>query len=142
MTKGNKYQSKQFCGGFVLKLTDFRLASLSPLYHGDSQDADLNKFTAPEVDLAARNSGLGYQPISDVWGVGLVLYFLATGGLCPFESFREANQLAVEDKLLGVLDRHGLHERLPMLHDLIERTIRVPQVSDFTVQLVSSLTDQ
>ena len=41
----------------------------------------------------------------------------------------QARDLAMEERLLGVLDVHGLHERLPMLHDLVERTIRIPAVS-------------
>ena len=51
---------------------------------------DSHRFSAPEVDLGSRNSGTEYYPYSDVWSTGLVMYYIATGGQCPFESHRQA----------------------------------------------------
>jgi len=110
-----------------LKLCDFKLSSLASL----SREANLDKWSAPEVEANYKIlGGPGYQLISDSWSLGLVLYYIATNGQCPFDSHRQAQQ-AVMDVSSGLvrqcLEKHGLQTRFPMLYDLIERLIRPVQ---------------
>ena len=110
-----------------LKLCDFKFTSLASL----SREANLDKWSAPEVEANYKIlGGPGYQLISDSWSLGLVLYYIATNGQCPFDSHRQAQQ-AVMDVSSGLvrqcLEKHGLQTRLPMLYDLIERLIRPVQ---------------
>ena len=111
----------------LLKVCDFKLASLASL----SREANLDKWTAPEVEANYKIlGGPGYQLISDSWSLGLVLYFIATNGQCPFDSHRQAQQAVIDISsglLRQCLEKHGLHTRMPMLYDLIERLIRPVQ---------------
>jgi hypothetical protein len=124
VSRGEKFQGRQITGGFVLKLTGFRRAALA----GVGLDGELDQWTAPEVsdtESRAKGGDNNYLPASDVWSLGLVLYFVASGGQCPFESFRQARESILEAKLRKeCLEKHGLQRKSPILFDLIERMIR------------------
>jgi len=122
---GNRDREKyNNTNNILLKLCDFKLTALASL----SREANLDKWTAPEVEANYKIlGGPGYQLISDSWSLGLVLYFIATNGQCPFDSHRQAQQAVIDISsglLRQCLEKHGLHTRLPMLYDLIERLIR------------------
>jgi serine/threonine protein kinase len=125
---GGSYQTRQFGPGLVLKLTDFRLSSLGNASgYTDPKGMELDKFTAPEVDSVMKNTGVGYFPFSDYWSLALVIYFISTGGSCPIESHHHAKDLmsSGDEETRKVLEKHCLHERAPMVHDLVERLLRI-----------------
>ena len=119
--------SRQFSRGLVLKYANFTPVALLPLCAADGpvtlQEPD--RWCAPEVDRDARRNGQRFQACSDVWSLGLTIYYIASGGQLPFESFKQACDAAVNpDYRRQCLEKHGLHQRLPMLHDLVERLVR------------------
>ena len=142
VTRPFRFQRDLLLGQFSLKLTDFRLASLGNLYNSGPSGADLelDRYSAPEVRTAMRNTGLGFEQSGDVWGLGAVLHYLSTGSPLVASSRELQPPLiptspsnsgpAAEDReqqlFRQLLQRHQLHERSPVLYDLIERTIRPP----------------
>lgn len=78
-----------------------------------------------------RNSGAGYDCGSDVWSLGLLAYYLGTGGRTLVGQTRElqppgstgANTTPdhLQQHYRQLAQRHGLHERWPLLHDLVVR---------------------
>jgi serine/threonine protein kinase len=121
VTRGERYQTNASGSGHILKLTDFKLSSLAII----SQENDLDKWSAPEVTIESKNRGVGFQALSDAWSIGLVLYFIGTGGQCLFDSHKSAREAIIDnDKRRQYLEKNGLHERNPVLYDLIERLIR------------------
>lgn len=121
VTRGERYQTNASGLGHILKLTDFKLSSLAII----SQENDLDKWSAPEVTIESKNRGVGFQALSDAWSIGLVLYYIGTGGQCLFDSHKSAREAIIDnDKRRQYLEKNGLHERNPVLYDLIERLIR------------------
>ena len=128
----DKYQSRQFSRGLVLKFANFTPAALLPLcalpgentLHG----SELDRWCAPEVDAESRRTTAGaarFQASSDVWSLGLTFYYLATGGQLPFDSHQQACDAAGNpDYRRACMEKHGLQERAPMLYDLVERLVR------------------
>lgn len=124
----DKYQSRQFARGLQLKYANFTPIALLPLCaaaENPLQAVELDKWVAPEVDPDTRKHGVRFQASSDVWSLGLTIYYLATGGQLPFDSFKQACDAAANpDYRRSCLEKHGLQERAPMLYDLIERLVR------------------
>ena len=135
VTKGDRYQSHQFSGGRTLKLCDFLLSDNQPPIN-DMQSFSLlsrmnekDKFAAPEHESEIRsfngNVTPSFFPQSDVWSLGCILYYIGTNGQFLFESHRQARDAIMDaDARLGLLGKHGLQDRSPMLYDLIERMMR------------------
>lgn len=85
-----------------------------------------DKWLAPEVGEGNGNHQQ-LMPASDIWALGLLLFYLATGGHLPFESQAQARDARSQPDLRKTcLERHGVHTRFPMLYDLIERMLRTP----------------
>ena len=124
----DKYQSRQFARGLQLKYANFTPVALLPLCTASENpllSVDLDKWVAPEVDADTRKHGVRFQASSDVWSLGLTIYYLATGGQLPFDSFKQACDAAANpDYRRACLEKHNLQERAPMLYDLIERLVR------------------
>jgi serine/threonine protein kinase len=119
--RGHTFQVNQSVSNIVMKLCSFRLAALSKI----AQDSENNQWLAPECDSMTRNTGVGYQPQSDLWGLGLLLYYIATCGQCPFMSHAHAKEAVLSDvNRRQCLEAHNLHNSSPMLYDLIERLVR------------------
>lgn len=129
---GDEYYSRQFGRRLVLKYTNFVPIALLPLGQANGEGAvnaaatvEQERYLAPEVDADARRHGVRYQACSDVWSLGLTIYFMASGGHLPFDSHQQACEAANNAELRRqCLEKHGLHERLPMLYDLVERLVR------------------
>lgn len=116
-----------FLNGLVMKLTNFTPRAVSNLIDpAGALHAD-NIWTAPEI-MSAENKDLvaqQYEPVSDLWSLGLLIYFVATRGALPFASTEEVIAANKRGEKRGeYLDRHGLQKSQPMLFDLIERLIR------------------
>jgi serine/threonine protein kinase len=134
VAKASSLHDRLFGPGLVLKLSDFRLQSLTPVYQENALldsmqsnprvSADMDRFTPPEVNAHMRNTGQNYAAGSDLWSLGMVMYLIGTGGHTPFDSYSQACEISGEDELRRQLEKHGLHERLPQLHDLVERVVR------------------
>eukprot|EP00428_Durinskia_dybowskii_P062053 CAMPEP_0170380784 /NCGR_PEP_ID=MMETSP0117_2-20130122/14063_1 /TAXON_ID=400756 /ORGANISM="Durinskia baltica, Strain CSIRO CS-38" /LENGTH=748 /DNA_ID=CAMNT_0010636317 /DNA_START=399 /DNA_END=2645 /DNA_ORIENTATION=- len=121
---------RQFNRGLVVKYTNFVPKALLPLCAqremcGATSVEQDRRWFAPEVDHESRTVDNRFQACSDVWSLGLVLYFLASGGKLPFESHKQACEAAANSDLRRrCLEKHQLHERIPMLYDLVERLVR------------------
>jgi serine/threonine protein kinase len=127
----DKYYTGQFAKNLILKFSNFVPLSMLNQRNIDSVSsefniiADIDKWVAPEVDIEMRKTGLNFHEASDIWSLGLIIYYLATGGQTPFESRKQVCDANISSELRrSCLEKHGLHNRNPVLFDLIERLVR------------------
>lgn len=116
-----------FLHGFIMKLTNFTPRAVTNLIDPACSLIVNNLWTAPEIMLAENKDLVAqqYEPVSDLWPLGLLIYYVATRGALPFSSAEEvvtANETG--EKRGEYLGRHGLQKSQPMLFDLIERLVR------------------
>ena len=127
----DKFNPTQFPRGLLLKLSHFvppALLSLSSSamanVHNMNALPENGRWYAPELTVETIRSGKGYHSLSDVWSLGLIIYYIATSGLLPFESHQQACEAVSNPNYSKhCLEQHGLQNRCPMLYDLIERML-------------------
>ena len=63
----------------------------------------------------------GYTMRTDIWGLGCLIYFVATGGKALFHSAADREGSVSAERHCQLLRRHDLHIRRPLMCDLIEQ---------------------
>jgi serine/threonine protein kinase len=112
-----------------IKLCDFAISKVLPRSQHSmytqinpySDDLQKRWWQPPEVVAADVQARKSYNKLADVWGVGCLVYFVATGGGQLFRSKEEALLSKDEANRATYLQRNNLHVEHPLIHDLVQR---------------------